>query len=923
MDDPTLRRRLAALEEENARLRAALDSARRTAGDPLRETLENTREYAIITTNPDGRITGWNAGAQAILGWSADEALGRDVALIFTPEDRTDHQPRKEMETAQREGRALDNRWHLHKDGSRFWANGLLLPLAGGKARGFVKLLRDASDERRAKDALQAADQWAIDILESISDAFIALDRDFRITHHNGVGERISGLSRASVIGRSHWDVWPASLGTPLEAQYRRAMEERVAVELEYHHVDENQDIWLDIRVHPTPQGLAIFYRDITERKRNEAERECLARSLESERRLLRAVVEQMPSGLSVAEAPSGKILIHNEMAVRLLGHPLLPSPDYAAYAQYGALHPDGTPYRAEDYPITRALLHGETVDQEEMCYRRGDGTLTTFAVNAAPVRDGTGAIILAVSTFHDISERKAMENALRASEERLRLERGFLNTLIQQAPVGISIAEAASGRSLVLNEKAVAMLGHRENGNDFRRYATYGAIHPDGRPYAVEDYPTVRALRNGEIIEGQEALYRRPTDGRVTRFMVNSAPVRDDQGTIVAAVSILIDVEEQRRAEEALNRAKREAEQANLAKSKFLAAASHDLRQPMQSLLLFLEVLKPHVAPRGQEALKHLGRGLDALRDLLDSLLDISRLDAGVVEPAVEDFPLSELIDHVAAAYAPVATARGLELKAAQCPMVVRSDRTLLGRMVRNLIENALRYTESGRIAIECRPAGDRLRIEVHDTGIGIPPEHLEWIWEEFHQVGNPERDRNRGLGLGLAIVQRLSNLLDHPVNVRSRPGEGSVFSIEVPLGEEVPAPAHAPTTEIVGSGRLALLVEDDVIVLLGLKATFESWGYEVLAAGSADQALTQLRKAGRRPDVVVADYRLREGRTGTEAILRIRALCGVNLPGILLTGETGAEAQHDAAAHHLHVIHKPVTPRQLGAALETILQS
>ncbi len=336
-----------------------------------------------------------------------------------------------------------------------------------------------------------------------------------------------------------------------------------------------------------------------------------------------------------------------------------------------------------------------------------------------------------------------------------------------------------------------------------------------------------------------------------------------------------------------------------------------------MQSLLLFLEVLKPHVMANGQEALKHLGRGLDALRDLLDSLLDISRLDAGIVQPSMEDFAVRQVVEQIGSAYAPIAAAKGLELHTSPCPAAVHSDRTLLGRMLRNLIENALRYTDTGRISIECHERAGRLSIEVHDTGIGIPPEHMERIWEEFHQVGNPERDRNHGLGLGLAIVQRLSSLLEHPVDARSEPGRGSIFTVEVPLGQSAPQPVSGAATEVAGNGRFAVLVDDDAIVLLGLKTTFEAWGYEVLAAGSADHALVGLRGNGRLPDVVVADYRLREGRSGTEAILRIREIHGAAIPGIILTGETGTEVHRDAAEHNLEVIHKPVTPRQLADAL------
>ncbi|WP_207457588.1 ATP-binding protein [Azospirillum sp. SYSU D00513] len=374
----------------------------------------------------------------------------------------------------------------------------------------------------------------------------------------------------------------------------------------------------------------------------------------------------------------------------------------------------------------------------------------------------------------------------------------------------------------------------------------------------------------------------------------------------------------------ERLRIAKEEAERASVAKSRFLAAASHDLRQPVQSLLLFLESLAPHVrGEQGREAMRHLGRGMDALKMLLDGLLDLSSLDAGVTQPVIEEFPAAGLLGQLAADFASVAAAKGLDFQVGQCAASLRSDRTLLRRMLNNLVENAVRYTESGRIAIECHPAGGHLRIEVHDTGAGIPSEHLDLIWDEFHQLGNPERDRNHGLGLGLSIVQRLSGLLGHPVEVRSMPGQGSVFSVEVPLGKALPARPPAATAETTGNGRLVLLVDDDSIVLLALKSVFEAWGYGVLAAGSCDEAVRMLREAGQAPDIVVADYRLRERRFGTEVILKVREMHGTGVPGVILTGETGPEARRDSLTHGFELMHKPVTPRQLGEILGKLLPS
>ena len=371
------------------------------------------------------------------------------------------------------------------------------------------------------------------------------------------------------------------------------------------------------------------------------------------------------------------------------------------------------------------------------------------------------------------------------------------------------------------------------------------------------------------------------------------------------------------------LRDAKECAEKAMLAKAKFLASASHDLRQPLQSLFLFADGLEQHISDReGSEKLLHLRRGLDVLKGLLNALLDMSRLDAEAVEPTFEDFSLSLLFDQIGEAYRMVAAAKGLDFSILHPDMAVRSDRTLLGRILGNLIENAIQYTEAGMVRVECRMVGDLVRVEVQDTGIGIPPDQMDDIWTEFHQVGNPERDRNKGLGLGLAIVQRLAKLLGCRVEVLSALGRGSVFSIEVPIGSAVATAKQAPEPiASLADGRYAVLIDDDAIVLLGLQSILHDWGYEVLAAGSTEQALERLRTDTREPDIIVADYRLRGGRVGTEAIVKIRELFDSNIPGVILTGETGPECAEDAAAHGFSIAHKPITSRQLNVAVERLL--
>lgn len=423
-----------------------------------------------------------------------------------------------------------------------------------------------------------------------------------------------------------------------------------------------------------------------------------------------------------------------------------------------------------------------------------------------------------------------------------------------------------------------------------------------------------------------------RAPDGLIlgTFCVIDTKPHTDfgseERGDLDEFARVVMHELEARAARRAVEAARIEAEQANAAKTRFLAAASHDLRQPLQSIFLFAATLDSHIRDdQGRKKLAMLERSLETMRDLLEGLFDMSRLDTGAVRAQVTDVPLRPLLEEVEAAYTPAAAAKGLQFRiCGGCDVALRSDRTLLGQILRNLTENAIRYTGTGYVELGCVPTQGGIRIEVRDTGIGIAAKHLNSIFEEFHQVGNPERDRTQGLGLGLAIVQRLSRLLGHPVTVHSEPDKGSVFAVEVPLGHtqaELPLTNGLPAATG-GTERLALMVDDDAIVLLALRAMFREWGYRVLTAGSTEHALERVQAAGEAPDVIVADYRLRGGRVGTETILKVRELIGRPVPGIILTGEGSPECERDVAAHGFAIAQKPITPRQLGVLLGRLLK-
>jgi two-component system CheB/CheR fusion protein len=419
----------------------------------------------------------------------------------------------------------------------------------------------------------------------------------------------------------------------------------------------------------------------------------------------------------------------------------------------------------------------------------------------------------------------------------------------------------------------------------------------------------TVEAL---EIVSGRDAAGPRT-------LRVNARPLNRSERLILLEME---DITEPLRARQALAVAKATAEQASAGKTRFLAAASHDLRQPVQAAVLFHHLLSEQgLTEKPAELLHRLGNTLTALRSMLDEILDISRLDAGVVESEVKDFPLRTIIDHLQEEFAPLAQIAGLMLRSVDTGVAVRSDPELLSRILRNFLANAVKYTDHGRILMGCRRSGGAVRIQIWDTGRGIPEEQLSAIFEEFHQVDNLGRDRSQGLGLGLSIVDRLAKLLDHPIGVRSTPGRGSVFEIVVPVVEKAEPVAETPLEPpLDGAGRCVLVIDDDPAVLDSVRLLLDGHGFEVMA--TVDPALALALFTERPPpQLVIADYRLQGGENGSDAIQRLSSSFGITLPGIILTGDTSPERIREASRSDFILLHKPVNPRDLLAGIRRAL--
>jgi len=367
------------------------------------------------------------------------------------------------------------------------------------------------------------------------------------------------------------------------------------------------------------------------------------------------------------------------------------------------------------------------------------------------------------------------------------------------------------------------------------------------------------------------------------------------------------------------------QAERVNQSKTRFLAGASHDLRQPLHALGL---IVAHAVATRDplevRASLAQIQAMTRALGELIDSLLDISKLDADAVKPSVQAVPLQAILDRVVEEGLQVAECKGLQVRVRRTGAWVRTDPVLLTRMLRNLLANAINHTKRGGILVAARHRGGDVRVEVWDTGIGIAPDQQQRIFEEFVQINNPTRDRGKGVGLGLAIVARLALLLSHDVNVRSRPGRGSCFSLSLPHTAPDPvgfAGAQAAWNGHSLEGGRIMVIDDDAAVLSSTEALLRDWGCEVTAVPGLAAAIEELERTPQPPQVLVCDHRLGKV-TGLQAIGVIRALVGLPLPALIVTGDVPSLVDTSTLAPPFHLLTKPVAPVTLRAALAQMLR-
>ncbi|EWY40069.1 histidine kinase [Skermanella stibiiresistens SB22] len=771
-------------------------------------------------------------------------------------------------------------------------------------------------------------------VLSSLTDAFMSVDHGWRFTRVNRMAAEACGLAPEDMIGRSFWELFPEAIGSPLQAAAHRAESEQVPVHAEAFHPRLGK--WSEYHVYPSPDGLGIIETDITSRKQHEGRQRLMA-DLNEAVRLLVDPTDMMEVALVLA----GRHFNVSRMVFAEIDPGRLTITGFRQFRD--GVNEVPADIRLSDFgpEAMEHLKRGHTLVVEDVRIdeRTASGVaaferISARSLLAVPLtRSGR---LLALCSLHDRQprqwnndeidmaervaeligeavERAKAERAVRDGERRLRLA-------TQAAALGEFEYDPASGamiRSVLVDRLFGFQPG--EIGSSIDPFLD--RVHPDD----------VEAFRQGldDATAGRSDwnhIFRvvHP-EGRIAWIASVGEVIRRPDGTAQRMVGIIRDITVDWLAEQELRRARDAATEASAAKTRFLAAVSHDLRQPIQAVSLFLDLLNNKtLPPDARDLIGMIDVSVKGLQGMLNGLLDAARLDAGIVKPVIQPFNLDELLEPLAAEFEGQTTAARLMFEVRPTKVAVLSDPVLLEQILRNLLSNAVKFTMRGCILLECVRHEDAVEIHVADTGPGIPENQTEAIFQDFLQLDNPARDRSRGIGLGLGTVARTARLLGHDIRVRSKVGEGSIFTVTVPISAE---PVKQPEKVWRGpeqwqdrilADRDILVVDDDHAVLTALHMVLEDWGMRVVKAGGLDEVAELLPELERPLDLVLTDYRLPNGATGAEVIDLVRQHHPHSeIAGIVMTGDTSPERLIEVQKAQCRLLHKPVNPDDLKRAL------
>lgn len=857
--------------------------------------LLDTVGQAVIATDPEGTILYWNRFAEHLYGWSNEEAVGRDISeLVVVPEEAS------EAETIMnrlRAGQSWSGEFTVRrKDGTSFPAyvtNASILD-GDGHVRAIVGVSTDVSERKNAEEVMQASEHRTRSILESITDAFFALDRQWNFTYVNQRAGEL--LGRTDLVGKNLWTEFPEAPGSDFERFYRQAMEEEMTVLFEAYYPSHER--WYDVNAYPSPDGLSVYFRDANERRRAAEERERLLAEVKAERNRLQAVIDNVPVSVILAEAPSGRMVLGNRQIERMLRHSFRPSPDVPSYTDWVGFHADGRQVAGHEWPLARAL-QGEVVYGEEYLYQRGDGTNAWIRASAAPISDGKSGIAGAVVAINDIDAEKRSAEQLRRRAEQLRLLASAsvtVNTSLSVESVLRVVTEEA--RSIIGAHQAVGSLTADERWSQaittvslsekYEAWQSYDA-EPDGSGIYSLVCSTNRPMRLSQEELVSHPAWRNFSDDAdhppmrgwlaaplVARNGSNLGIIqlsdKDDGDFTDEDEAILLQLAST--ASVALENARLydELRDADRRKDDFLAMLAHELRNPLAPIRSGLELLSMDGVD--SEIVGIMSDQVGHVVRLVDDLLDVSRILRGKVTLRKEQTDLSVVLRRAAE------TVRSriqehrqqLHVSLPNEPVWLDADPVRLTQVVTNLLHNASKYTENGgelRLTAECE--GEQAIIAVSDTGIGISTELLPKVFDLFTQADQALDRSQGGLGIGLTVVKSLVEMHGGTIGGESEgSGKGSTFTVRLPIATSEAVSAVDGPSDVLATSCRILVVDDNIPAAKLLVRLLERLdGHEIRSVHDGSSALAAAEEF--QPDVILLDIGLPK-MDGYEVARRLR---------------------------------------------------
>jgi len=926
----------------------ALPPASDRSEELLRLMIDGVQDFAIFALDTEGRLLSWNPGVGYLLGYEETEWVGLHGSIIFTPEDRERGAEALEREMAEREGRALDERWHVRRDGTRFYASGLLMALRDGEGRlrGFSKMLRDATDSRRSEEALceavAASERERAQfeaVLHSVSDGVVVCDMAGNFLFVNEAEARINGYASAEEMKRdlayfaevyelSHPDGRPLPVEEwPISSVLRG--ESVSNLELRGRRRDTGREWFFSFSGEPVhseggDQIMAVIVtRDITARKRAEAE-------LDESREQLETVFNNATVSLFVMDERQHCTYM-NPAAEELTGFKLAGVQGRPLHYFVHHTRPDGTPYPLEECPIDRAFPQNNQ-EQGEDVFVHSDGHFYPVAFTASPVRTG-GRTVGTIIEVRGIAEEKRRQEERERLHGQLEWERSRLADLFTRAPAFIATVRGPAHVFEMVNPAYLQLVGHRDViGKPVRE--ALPELEGQGFFQLLDG-----VLRTGEPYVGREMtihVEREPGAAPEERFVdFVYQPIFEADGTVSGIFGHGVDITEQ-------VSARKQTEEASRLKDEFLATVSHELRTPLTAVLGWSHLLRSGQLKGGdaERALETIERNARAQAQLIEDLLDVSRIVTGNLRLDVRPVEPASFIDPAVEALRPAAEAKGVRLqKVIDTGLsTVAGDPARLQQVVWNLLSNAVKFTpKGGRVQVRLERVDSHVEIAVSDTGAGIDPEFLPHVFERFRQADQKTTRAHGGLGLGLAIVRHLVELHGGTIDAESGgEGHGATFTVRLPVaplhqreeeGERVHPAARNTLPPYECPERLdglrVLVVDDEPDARELLKVGLGQCGAQVTAASSAREALEALARVS--PDVLISDIGM-PGEDGYELIRRVRALPageGGEVPAVALTAYARIEDRMRAlrAGYQMHVA-KPVELAELVAVMLSLLR-